>query len=194
MGFIVAGANTTGAKGLSDTLEIVASGQITQLDVKKPSAEPLEIKHISDAGVVCAAKWFGFTDEILPENEVTNELRDVVSYAYFAMREQEDKEMDVKLEVLRTINKENEEEYFPRDLIKFLRASLLGNSIDRRLPRDIDGGDPKKKMDRHLKDGLREEGLSVNRTTPAKEVFRIILEKLRHSNVNSIKWEPPKFN
>ena len=154
----------------AETLIMNSGKRRTEVDLKPApeKKEPPEIKPISDAGVVCYAEWFGFTDKRLPEEKITQELREVVSYAYMVMRKQEAKEIEEKAAIP-----------FPTwwqhklagqsDLLKTL---LRGHS--EYFKPDIDGGDLRKREHRQLRDGLE-----IDRKTSSSDVYKVILQKIK---------------
>lgn len=148
---------------------------------------PLEIRQMHDGAVIEWTKVFGFTKEILSRyHTAPEELKNVVSYVYSAMRKQDDQETGRQIQILKEIQIANEQEYFFRDLITYIRVSFSHNYSNRKLKSDIDDGNPVKQRERRLRDGLGKEGLPVNRNTTIEDVFRIVLEKIRSSPIKYI--------
>ena len=206
MGSSVAHPKIAGVLSSGDT---VVNFKRTQLDLKKPEAKPPEIKRISDAGVMCYAKRFGFAklddlDDLYKRLEELNSMesrgrlpavrelelerlrkefepwKDIVSYAYWAMRGQENKEAEEKTKIPKPTYWQNKLAFQP----SFIKT-VLGAHSDYFKP-DIDSGDLNKKMHRQLRDGLREEGLLVDRNTSNGDVLIAIVEKIRKLEVKTI--------
>ncbi len=164
--------NRTGVqlgRNLSDTIEFKfdAVNQVTKLDPPEASIVQLENKYITDAGVLCYAKWFGFKDESLKEEALTDELRAVVTYAYKAMRTQEDKESEEKAKIPYPTWWQTKLSGKPQ----WIRVLLAADT--RYFDTDKDKLDSNKLMGRQLRDGL-----GINRNASNREVYNEILKRI----------------
>ena len=159
-------SKTAGALNSADTVIT----RRTQLDLK-PS-KSLEIRSISEAGVACYAHWFGFTDKILSEGQITKELRDVVTYAYWIIQKQEDKEMEEKAAIPKPTWWQTRLARQPVAVKVLLHANT--KYFDYKDDCYDLAQNPHGRIKRQLRDGL-----GIDRKTPDKEVFGILLEKIK---------------
>lgn len=171
-------------QSLPDTGMFNFGSKRTKVDLEPTTQKPM-LPHMSDAGVVCYAKWFGFTRGIIPEENVTQELREVVSYAYYAMLEQEDKERKVKEDILAKVKKEHEQDTLWQCLLS-LKMGFTGNFMDSRLKPNMNDCNFDKRTQRQLRDGLKAKGLPINQNTLIEDIFRIILTKVKSQEVKII--------
>lgn len=156
-------------RGLSDTVELKfdAVHQVTKLDPPEASIAPPENRYIPDAGVLCFAKWFGFKDESLKEEALTDELRAVVSYAYKAMRIQEDKELEEKAKIPFPTWWQTKLSGKPQ----WIRVVLAADT--KYFDTDKDAFDSNRRIGRQLRDGL-----GINRNASNSEVYSEILKRI----------------
>ncbi len=163
----------TGAdyNSLTDTIELRTAGRITKINTEPTSGrkEQTRIKPISDAGVIVYAEVFGFKEEIISEDKITDELREVVSYAYMIMRKEEDKEAEEKTRISKPT-------WWQSKLVSQPIAirRILGGYTEYFKP-DIDGSDLKKKENRLLR-----VSLGMKSDASADEVYKKVLEKLEN--------------
>ena len=169
MGLVI---NTKTAVALSSADTVVT--RKTQLD-PKPS-KPVEIQRISDAGVVCYAHWFGFTGKILSETQITDELRDVVTYAYWIMNGQEEKEMKEKAKIPKPTWWQSRLAGEPT-LVKFLLGANT-KYFDCSESFSDWTQNPNGTIKRQLRDGL-----GIDRKTSDQDVFRGLLKEIRELKV-----------
>ncbi len=168
MAFQVSGPRISAEKRLTDTTEIFFK-QNTKVDLEPPVKEKQpEIKHITDAAVAIYAEIFGFTKGHISEDRITNELKDVVSYAYMVMRKEEDRETEER----RKIPKPTGWQMMLIDQPIVIRKILGGYT--KYLDPDPDNYSLRKKENRLLR-----VTLGMKEDAPAGEVYKAILKKIK---------------